>query len=177
MKVLTIVSIAVAALAATVVRSVLTGGFSGSDIAYAADAAPATAVASTLSTPPANAESIAVVDRFSHALASGGTIGASALLDPAVVIYESGDVERSRAEYAAHHLAADAAFLKTVEYRLLSRTSGTAGDLAWVATESRLMSHGEKPVDIFSTETMVLRKQPSGWRIVHIHWSSRKAAR
>jgi ketosteroid isomerase-like protein len=29
-----------------------------------------------------------------------------------------------------------------------------------------------KPVDRLTTETMVLRKTPDGWRIVHVHWSS-----
>ena len=28
---------------------------------------------------------------------------------------------------------------------------------------------------IDSTETMVLRKAADGWKIVHIHWSSRRA--
>ena len=40
---------------------------------------------------------IAVVDQFFHALASGDAAAASALLDPAVIIYESGSVEH-RAE-------------------------------------------------------------------------------
>jgi mono/diheme cytochrome c family protein/ketosteroid isomerase-like protein len=118
----------------------------------------------------------AVVDQFFRALASGDTNTASALLDPAVLIYESGGVERSRSEYAAGHLGADAAFLKSAAHKMISRTGEAVGDLAWVATEARLTSQGAKPVDLVSTETTILRKQPGGWRIVHIHWSSRKAA-
>ncbi len=118
----------------------------------------------------------AVVDQFFRALASGDASAAGALLDPAVVIYESGGVERSRTEYAAEHLGADAAFLKSATHKMISRTGEVVGDLAWVATEARLTSLGAKPVDLVSTETMILRKQPGGWRIVHIHWSSRKAA-
>jgi ketosteroid isomerase-like protein len=30
-----------------------------------------------------------------------------------------------------------------------------------------------KPMTIASTETMVLRSTGTGWKIVHIHWSSR----
>ena len=120
---------------------------------------------------------VAVVDQFFDALASGNTSAASALLDPTVVIYESGGVERSRREYAAEHLGADAAFLKSARHKMLSRRGDTVGDLAWVATESRLTAQAAEPADIISTETMILRKQPGGWRIIHVHWSSRKAAR
>jgi mono/diheme cytochrome c family protein len=119
----------------------------------------------------------AVVDQFFQALASGDAIAASALLDPAVVIYESGSVEQSRSAYAAEHLGADAAFLKSAQHKMMSRTGDAIGSLAWVATESRLTEQGEKPTDIISTETMILRKQPSGWKIVHIHWSNRKSTR
>jgi ketosteroid isomerase-like protein len=30
-----------------------------------------------------------------------------------------------------------------------------------------------KPMTIASTETMVLRSTGAGWKIVHVHWSSR----
>jgi len=33
-----------------------------------------------------------------------------------------------------------------------------------------------KSVKLVSTETMILRKNADGWRIVHIHWSSRPAS-
>src|SRR5215213_1641048 len=95
-------------------------------------------------------EQSALVDRFSHALADGDTQRAGALLDPNVLIYESGAAERSREEYAAHHLGADAAFLKSTQYKILSRSSGTAADLAWVATEGRLTAKGAKPIDLIS---------------------------
>jgi mono/diheme cytochrome c family protein/ketosteroid isomerase-like protein len=118
-------------------------------------------------------EPVAVVERFFRALATGDTKSASALLDPKVLIYESGGAERSRVEYESHHLGADSAFLKTAKHKLLSRTGDATGALAWVATESRLTTTGEKAADVVSTETMVLRKTAQGWRIVHIHWSSR----
>src|SRR5215207_2299136 len=94
------------------------------------------------SLPESTLEQSALVDRFSHALAEGDTQRASALLDPNVLIYEGGAAERSREEYAAHHLGADAAFLKSTQYQVLSRSSGAAADLAWVATEARLTAKG-----------------------------------
>jgi ketosteroid isomerase-like protein len=43
-----------------------------------------------------------------------------------------------------------------------------------VGTESELhASKDGKPITLLSTETMVLKNTPNGWRIVHIHWSSR----
>ena len=37
-----------------------------------------------------------------------------------------------------------------------------------------LRDPGAKPVDLVSTETMILEKTAAGWRVKHIHWSSRK---
>ena len=58
--------------------------------------------------------------------------------------------------------------------QLLHRTAHANGDFAWVASESELhIQQDGKPVTVLSTETMVLRREASNWRIVHIHWSSR----
>jgi mono/diheme cytochrome c family protein len=150
-----------------------TSAKSGHDHSTHSHEASAKAPATGVPLPASAVEPVAVVERFFQALASGNTRNASALLDPKVLIFESGAAERSRAEYESHHLGADAAFLKTARHQLLSRTGDAIGDLAWVATKSRLTTQGAKATDLVSTETMVLRKSPQGWRIVHIHWSSR----
>lgn len=117
---------------------------------------------------------VAVVDAFGKALASGDTAVALNLLDPAATILESGGVERSRDEYAAHHLGADAEFLRGATVTPVWRTAKARGALAWVGSESRVAAVSKgKPVKLSSTETMVLAQTPDGWRIVHIHWSSR----
>lgn len=114
------------------------------------------------------------VDAFFAALKAGDFAKTESLLDPNVRIFESGGAERSAQEYASHHMKGDAAFLKTAIQAVSQRTGDAAGDLAWVASEQRITGESKgKPVDILSTETMVLRKTPAGWRIVHIHWSSR----
>jgi ketosteroid isomerase-like protein len=118
-------------------------------------------------------EPAATVQQFFSALASGDTKAAAALLQPDVLIFESGGLERSRAEYEAHHLGADAAFLKSAQHEVLLRSGDAVGDLAWVATQARLKKGGDKPLDLFTLETMVLKRTASGWRIAHIHWSSR----
>lgn len=114
------------------------------------------------------------VDAFFAALKAGDFVKAESLLDPNVRIFESGGAERSAQEYASHHMKGDAAFLKTATQEVSQRTGDAVGDLAWVASEQRITGESKgKPVDILSTETMVLRKTAEGWRIVHIHWSSR----
>ena len=82
----------------------------------------------------------------------------------------------AREEYASHHMKGDMAFLAGSKREVLSRAEGGDGRHAWVSTRSRITGrHKDKAVDIFSTESMVLKYTPAGWRIVHIHWSSQNA--
>jgi mono/diheme cytochrome c family protein len=140
---------------------------------HAGDAAPAAAGASAPLSGAA-AEAAKIVDRFQTRLQRGDTAGAAQLLDPAVLIFEGGAAEKSRAEYASHHLGADSEFLGKATVRPLAR-AGDAGDrLAWIATESEITTTGARPLKLVATETMVLEKTSQGWRVAHIHWSSRE---
>jgi ketosteroid isomerase-like protein len=117
-----------------------------------------------------------VVDAFHAALASGNTTAALALLADDAVIYESGGVERGKAEYASHHLEADAAFSKAVPSQITRRTGAAAGAVAWMLTEGRTTgTFRDKPVDRLTTETAMLRRVGRAWRITHFHWSSAAA--
>ena len=116
----------------------------------------------------------ATVDRFFAALSKGDLDRAGAELDPDVIILETGGAEHSAAEYLGGHARHDAEFLKDAHQQLGRRTARRSGDLAWVASESELHVQDDgKPVTVVSTETMVLRSTEAGWKIVHIHWSSR----
>lgn len=115
-----------------------------------------------------------IVEHFSAALKADDLEQAGALLAPDVLILESGGAERSRDEYLAGHARSDAAFLKEARVQVLHRTARVEGSLAWVGSESELHAPGKNgPLTLLSTETMVLRHTSAGWRIVHIHWSSR----
>jgi ketosteroid isomerase-like protein len=121
-------------------------------------------------------EPAGVVDLFHAALARGDTAAALALLADDAVIYESGGVERGKAEYASHHLEADAAFSKAVPSQVTRRFGAAAGSVAWILTEGRTTGTlREKPVDRLTTETAVLRRVGESWRITHFHWSSAAA--
>ncbi len=117
---------------------------------------------------------VAVVERFGKALGAGDLKTVETLLDPAVLILETGGAERSRAEYMGHHAISDAKFLKGSHHQLKRRTARSAGGMAWIGSESELhASKDGKPLTLLGTESMVLRKTGADWRIVHIHWSSR----
>lgn len=123
---------------------------------------------------PALREPAKVIDMFHAALAAGETARAAAQLANDALIFESGSVERGKAEYSAHHLAADAAFAQAVPSVTGTRTGQVVGDIAWITSEGRTKgSYKGKAVNSVSTETMVLRRMHGVWKIVHVHWSSR----
>lgn len=123
---------------------------------------------------PAAAEAATVVDAFHSALKAGDTSKAASLLADAVLIFEAGGAERSRSDYAAHHLPADAAFAKLATETLNRRSGGGDGNLAWIASEGAVRPQAEgKAQPRTTTETMILQKTAGAWRIVHVHWSSR----
>lgn len=125
---------------------------------------------------PAAVEAANVVDAFHAALARADGAAALAVLADDVLIFEGGYVERSKAEYASHHAPADAAYASAVPSKLEKRTAVADTDMVWITSESRATGrYKDKAVDQLTTETMVLRKTADGWRIVHIHWSSRPA--
>ena len=133
---------------------------------------PAAAASADVDVPVTAEAAVAVAERFNRALSSGDLATVEALLAADVLILESGGAERSREEYMGHHAVSDAAFLKGAHRQ--GPVERAAGEFAWVGTESEL--HAQKdgqPLTVQSDETMVLKETADGWRIVHIHWSSR----
>jgi hypothetical protein len=114
-------------------------------------------------------------DRFHLAVASSDQTAATEMLAPGVQIFESGFVERTRDEYLAHHFEADSRFAKAVTRKVTKRSVQTVGTLALVLEETETSgSYENQPVRLIGTETAVLQLDGGNWRIVHIHWSSRK---
>jgi ketosteroid isomerase-like protein len=139
-----------------------------------AHAPAATSKADTVDLAPGTEAAVSAGERFGAALKAGDMKAVAALLDPKVLILESGGAERSREEYLSHHAISDAAFLKDTHSQLLRRSARRDGDTVWIGSESELhASKDGKPLTLSSTETMILRQAGSDWRIVHIHWSSR----
>ncbi|MCZ6727005.1 MAG: nuclear transport factor 2 family protein [Acidobacteria bacterium] len=114
------------------------------------------------------------VAAFHAALSSADRDAALAVLDPEVLIFESGGAELSRDEYAAHHLGGDMEFSAATARTIVDQRSGRSDEVAWVLTRSKTSgTFRDKAIDVRGVETMLLRRTEHGWRIVHVHWSSR----
>lgn len=115
------------------------------------------------------------VAAFHAALAKGDETRALSMLAEDAVIYESGHVERSRDEYARHHLKGDIEFAKTTSVKTVRQTERTGRDVTviWQETETTGTSGG-RPVHLLGLATVLLEKRHQRWEIVHLHWSSRK---
>lgn len=117
---------------------------------------------------------IAVVEAFHAALGSGNADAVLALLAEDVMVLEEGGAERSRQEYAGHHLPADMAFAAATDAGVTRRAAWIENDMAWVLTEGRTSGQfNGRAVNRLTAETMILQRHADGWRIRHIHWSSR----
>ena len=63
---------------------------------------------------------------FNEAIARGDLAAARALLMPEVLIFESGDAERSADEYSRHHLPSDIEFMARIKVEQLTMTACSA---------------------------------------------------
>jgi ketosteroid isomerase-like protein len=119
----------------------------------------------------------AVVAAFGKALASGDSTAALALLHPDVVIFEGGGWETLE-DYRRGHLRADMSALQSLKQETLRDVIKVSGDLALSTREySTTGQRGERVIDNVGAESMVLLRTPTGWKIRHIHWSSRARRR
>ena len=113
-----------------------------------------------------------VVERFDSLLVAGDSIAALALLAPNAVVLESGGIE-TREQYRAHHLPADIEFVRAVRTIRDPVHAVVRGDVAWtVATSVTQGTFHERAINVADAALMVLTREPDGWRIRAIHWSS-----
>lgn len=120
-----------------------------------------------------NAEVIAVVEGFHSALESGDSTAALQYLHREVVIYEAGYAE-TLAQYRSGHLRGDIAFASATNREVTHAAIELWGDQALYISVSRTTGqYRGRDIDSRGTETIVLVRTPDGWRIRHIHWSSR----
>ncbi len=128
-----------------------------------------------LAAEPVNQEEASrVLAAFHAALQRGDSATATAQLATDATIYESGYAE-TRAEYLAHHLQGDIDFAKTTKTEVKASQQQCSASLCLVLHESETSgSYKGKPVRSRGLESVVLRRDGDGWKIVHLHWSSRK---
>lgn len=150
-------------------------------VALALLTTPAALAAQGGATPPSatatspEAEVREVVEAFGRALAAADSIAALGHLHPDVVVYEGGHAETLE-EYRSHHLGHDIAFLQATEQATTREQVTVSGDVALSLRESATRGrYRDREVNALGTETLVLVRTPEGWKIRHIHWSSRNA--
>jgi len=126
---------------------------------------------------PADAAAEQVVNAFMADLAGGQLDAARQLLTPDAIVMANGQVLGNRDGYIDGAAKGDAAALRVTQRDLLHRDVKTTADLGWVLSEKRLRgAQGPQgPREIVVTETMLLARTTAGWKITHIHWSSRQA--
>ncbi|MCK0071112.1 nuclear transport factor 2 family protein [Kordiimonas laminariae] len=114
------------------------------------------------------------VVQFQTALHSDRFLEVSNAFDRQAIIFENGAKEPSLDVYLNDHLKPEMAMLKAARRTVLSQEITEHGAIASVATRSLLsfsVKGEQKQFD--STETLVLFRSDSSWKIVHAHWSSR----
>lgn len=115
----------------------------------------------------------AVVETFRSALETGDSTTVVSLFHPDARIYEAGHAE-TLDEYRSGHLRGDIAFLSAVSSETL-REDIVPGDRVALYTSEKHTT-GEvrgRQIDSTNAETIVLVRTDDGWKIRHIHWSSR----
>lgn len=112
-----------------------------------------------------------------HAALFGGDFDVVAQsFSPDAVIFENGVREKSLEDYLEHHLKPEMPMLKASERQILQQDVLTSADAVTISTASNIsMTAKGKVYDFLSVETMVLSNQADGWKVTHIHWSSRPA--
>ena len=115
------------------------------------------------------------VSAFHGAIARLDTVQSLAYLHPDVIIFESGRAEMSRDEFASGHLGADMSFAaettREVTYSQTIMEGNVAVVMNRIATSGMM---GDREINSVGVETMTLRREGGAWKIVHIHWSSRR---
>lgn len=109
---------------------------------------------------------------FQLALKNGDADAVLAQLADDVLILEGKGVERSKQQYASHHLQADIKYLQHIKTALLEQKLITSDEI--VVSISRRQFTGtfkDKVIDRTGNETITLQLVDGRWLITHIHWS------
>ena len=117
------------------------------------------------------------LETFYGAMREGDNAKAMSMIAQDAQFVESGRLE-TREQYEKNHLPNDIKFEKQVHGTRGPLRIRISGDAAWVIAETEFMGKFEEDgavsdVDFVSSQLAVLSREPEGWRIRSIHWSSR----
>lgn len=113
-----------------------------------------------------------VVIQFRDALKAGNAEIVNSVLSKDVLIYESGNAERSSLQYVSGHMLSDMKYLASVDSEIIEHQVKISGDVAISTSQSKNISTKDgKTTERISMETIVVSKIKGQWLITHIHWS------
>ena len=113
------------------------------------------------------------VDRWHEALRGERKEAVLEMMAADAIVFESGEAEMSREEYAGKHLGADMEFSRSTTMTVASRRVVDLGNAALVLSHTATSgTFRGKTVASRGVETIVLEKTGDAWRIRHIHWSA-----
>ena len=120
------------------------------------------------------ADVAAAVKAFQTAMDTGDAPTVMQYLADDALMMEGGTIE-NRMQYEQDHLPADLEFAKGMTATRMPVKQDVRGDVAWVRTSTEFSgTFQEQPLNLLGLETMVLTREPEGWRIRALHWSSRR---
>ena len=110
---------------------------------------------------------------YGEALAAGDSTRALGYLHPDLIVYEGGHAE-TLDEYRSGHLAGDIAFSSAVDFTTARDAVVPGRDFSLYLREYSMNgTYRDRAIDARGVETIVLARTDEGWKIRHIHWSSR----
>lgn len=124
---------------------------------------------------PSDENLAAFQQAFRDALSNGDfeTVAASFARDARV--FEGGKAESSLEGYLEHHLKPEMPMLTELNRDVISKVIYRHGEAGWASIEARLWGAvGEREIDSSHVETMNFVFVHGGWKIAHVHWSSRR---
>ena len=131
-----------------------------------------TACASQPDTAKDEADVTATLDTFYGAMKAGDPAKAMSMIAADAEFLESGRHE-TREQYEKDHLPLDINFEKQVSGKRSPLRIRVNGDTAWVIGETEFVGTFDgRDLAFVSRQLAVLTREPEGWRIRSIHWSS-----
>ena len=113
----------------------------------------------------------AAAKEFQTAMDTGDAPTVMRYLADDALMMEGGTIE-NRMQYETDHLPADLEFAKGMTAKRMPVKQTVRGDVAWVRTSTEFRGTFEgKPLALLSLETMVMTREPEGWKIRALHWS------
>jgi ketosteroid isomerase-like protein len=138
----------------------------------AAACSPATSTST--STADDEAAVAAAVKEFQTAMDTGDAATVMRYIADDALMMEGGTIE-NRMQYETDHLPLDLDFAKGMTAKRMPVKQDVRGDVAWVRTSTEFSgTFQEQPLSLLGLETMVLTREPEGWRIRALHWSSQR---